>query len=73
MMNVLTIGKIIKKRRKLLGLDQREFSEITGVAIHTISDIESGKGNPTIDTLVKICEPLGLELILRVTKLDARE
>ena len=72
-MNILTIGETIKKRRKLLGLDQREFSEITGVAIHTISDIESGKGNPTIDTIIKICQPLGLEFILRVTKSDARE
>ncbi len=66
MMNILDISNIVKKRRKLLGLDQREFSDIIGVAVHTISDIESGKGNPTLETLSKVCEPLGLELIVRV-------
>lgn len=65
-MNINEIGYFIRKRRRLLGLDQRSFSELTGVAVHTMSDIESGKANPTLETLAKVCEPLGLELIVQV-------
>ena len=42
------ISELIKKRRKELKIKQDDLSEISGVTLHTISDIESGKGNPTV-------------------------
>ncbi|HHE39316.1 MAG TPA: transcriptional regulator [Candidatus Cloacimonetes bacterium] len=59
------LGKIIKKRRKNLNIDQKSISEISGIAHHTLSDIESGKGNPTFQTLIKILDILGLELQIK--------
>ncbi|MBX9743318.1 MAG: helix-turn-helix domain-containing protein [Chthoniobacterales bacterium] len=33
----------------LLGIRQAVLADLSGVRIHSISDIESGKGNPTLD------------------------
>lgn len=65
-MNVNIEGSLIKKRRISLGIDQRGLSEITGVSIHTLSNIEAGKGNPSVKTLDRILTALGMELRIRV-------
>lgn len=60
------IGKIIKARRKMLGLRQDQLADIAGVGINTLTKIERGEGNPSIDTLNKVLDCLGLELSLGV-------
>ena len=65
-MNRKKLGQLLKKRRNELGINQIDLSEISGVALHTISDIESGKGNPTLQVINKICDILGMELMIRV-------
>lgn len=64
-MNINDIGILIRKRRLVLGIDQRALSEISGIAVHTLSNIEAGKGNPTAATLARILDALGMEI--RVT------
>ena len=59
-------GSIIRERRRILKINQEDLSEISEVALHTISDIESGKGNPTLQVMAKICDVLGLKLDLKV-------
>lgn len=66
MMNKIKFGSIIKERRRILKINQEDLSEISEVALHTISDIESGKGNPTLQVMTKICGVLGLELSVRI-------
>ncbi|MFC1462791.1 helix-turn-helix domain-containing protein [Verrucomicrobiota bacterium] len=61
-----TTGQLVRERRVLLGIDQRDLSQISGVSIHTISDIEAGKGNPTVATLSRILDALGMELHVRI-------
>jgi y4mF family transcriptional regulator len=56
------IGKAIKARRKFLGITQKELSEIVGLGLRSLIDIESGKGNPTIDQINKVLSALGLSL-----------
>lgn len=56
----------IKKRRKTLNLSQTDLSEMSGVSIATIKDIERGKGNPSYATICKIIEVLGLEFSLKI-------
>ena len=56
------IGKIIKARRKMLGLRQDQLADIAGVGINTLTKIERGEGNPSIETLKKVLHSLGLEL-----------
>ena len=60
------IGERIRERRKALGVSQRDLSELAGVSLHTLSDIESGKGNPTLATLEAILAPLGMVLSIQV-------
>ena len=59
-------GRLMKQRRKILGINQKDLSEISDVALHTISDIESGKGNPTFGVITRLCDVLGMELIIKV-------
>lgn len=57
---------IIKKRRFLLGLTQQDLADYTGLSLRIIKSIEAGKANPSVATLSKIAEVLGLELRLKV-------
>ena len=65
-MNTHQIGEVIKARRKVLGIDQRALSEISGVAVHTLSNIEAGTGNPTVRSLNKVLAALGMELRVEI-------
>ena len=60
----INIGDAIKKRRELLGLLQPQLASISGVSTRTIQLVEMGKGNPSLDTLIKIADPLGLQINL---------
>ncbi|MCF8241482.1 MAG: helix-turn-helix domain-containing protein [Melioribacteraceae bacterium] len=65
-MNKFEIGNEIKQRRKFLKITQQELSEIVGVGLRSLIDIESGKGNPTIDQLQKVLSVLGLTFEIKV-------
>lgn len=60
------IGETIRKRREILGLLQPQLSEISGVSRRTIQLIENGKANPSLETLLKISEVLGMEFHLEI-------
>ncbi len=60
----------IKERRNLLGITQQDLADISGVALRTVKQIESGRGNPSVSTLNKIANVLGLSVDLVVKKLD---
>jgi len=60
--------KILRERREALKVTQEQLAELSGVGLRTLKAIESGKGNPTIDTLTKLAEVLGLELKLEIRK-----
>lgn len=63
---LMDIGKVIKERRALLGISQQDLSDYSGVGISTVKDLERGVGNPSIDTLKKILDVVGLEIILQL-------
>ena len=65
-MDLSEIGKIIKKRRKLLGVNQIDMCSMIDISQHTLSAIENGNANPSIETLMKIIEILGMEIELRI-------
>ncbi len=65
-MNAKEAGEVIRKRRGVLGIDQRTLGEISGIAVHTLSNIEAGKGNPTVATLERVLSALGMELRIQV-------
>ena len=59
-----TIGATILIRRQELGLRQQELADLAEVGINPLVAIERGKGNPSLKTLLRIAEVLGLELRL---------
>lgn len=60
------LGKIIKQRRNLLKITQKDLAEISGVTLRKLSDIENGIANPSLNTLVKVMDALGLLLDIKV-------
>lgn len=60
------IIKAIKERREMLQVTQEGLAELSGVGLRTLKQLESGKGNPTLQTLQKITDVLGLELSLKL-------
>lgn len=62
----MDICKAIKDRRTLLGISQQDLSDFSGVGISTIKDLERGVGNPSLRTLIKILDVVGLEIILQI-------
>ncbi len=69
-MNRPEIISIIRERRKNLNITQTMLAELAGVSLHTVSDMESGKGNPSLDVLLRIADTLGLELTLTVRGIE---
>lgn len=65
--------KQIKDRRKTLEVTQEFVAEIAGVGLRTLKQFESGKGNPTLETIYKICDVLGFEFNLQIKKMVNEE
>lgn len=58
--------KITKERRNTLQVTQESLAQLSGVGLRTLKQFESGKGNPTLQTLQKIADVLGLEVSLKL-------
>lgn len=61
----------IKERRMSLNVNQELLAELSGVGLRTLKQFESGKGNPTLMTLFKLADALGLALKLDVKRLPS--
>jgi transcriptional regulator with XRE-family HTH domain len=58
--------KTIKARREAMQVTQETLASLSGVGLRTLKQLESGKGNPTLLTLQKLSEVLGMEVCLRL-------
>jgi len=56
------VGDHIRRLRKSLGLTQIEFSKQIGISQGTLSDIEQGNCNPSVETVLSIHERYGVTL-----------
>lgn len=65
-MNNQQIGKIIQERRGYLNLTQKDVAEMAGITFKSISEIELGLRNPSLNTLKSILDVLGLELKVQI-------
>jgi DNA-binding XRE family transcriptional regulator len=65
-MNNEEIGILIQERRLKFALKQEDVSEMIGISTKTIQNIENGKANPSLSTLQKLSEILGLALIIQI-------
>ena len=66
LMNKEDIGKYIVERRDTLRISQGRLAELSGVSVHTLSNLETGNGNVTLETLLKVTKILGLKVTVGV-------
>jgi len=65
-MHFKELVKMVKERRESLQVTQETLAELSGVGLRTVKQFESGKGNPTLITLQKLGDALGLEITMKV-------
>jgi transcriptional regulator with XRE-family HTH domain len=70
-MKIRDIGLFVSKRRKALGVNQRELALLCGVSEHALCNLERGAGNPTLKLVTAVAEALGLELDLKAKDMEA--
>jgi len=58
----MTIGERIRKRRQLMKLTQQELGKALGLTPQHISAIEQDKRTPSLASLAKIAEELGVSV-----------
>ncbi|MGA1464534.1 MAG: helix-turn-helix domain-containing protein [Balneolaceae bacterium] len=61
----------LKQRRETLEVTQEQLADISGVGLRTLKQLESGKGNPTLKTLLTLTDALGLTITLEVKNLHS--
>ena len=62
----MSLRKVIKARRKVLGISQQDLAEMSGISLPTVKDIERGLANPSLSTISKLLDVLGMEIVYRV-------
>ena len=63
--NQARVGEAIVAARKLDALDQVTLAELSSISARTLSDLERGSGNPTLASLLRVLDTLGLELTVK--------
>lgn len=66
LMNKKEIGKAIIARRDTLNITQARLAKLSGVSVHTISNLETGEGNVTLEMLIKISEIIGYKVTVGI-------
>ena len=64
------IAEEVLKRRQQLNMEQKDVSDYAGSSLGTISKLENGKANISIDNLEKILDTLGLEIVIRIKQTE---
>ncbi|MGJ0119979.1 helix-turn-helix domain-containing protein [Williamsia sp. MIQD14] len=56
------VGERVRELRGRAGLSLSELARRSGVGKSSLSDLEAGRRNPTIETLYALCTPLGVPM-----------
>lgn len=67
------IGGRIKEIRAKTGMTQEELAEKCDINSKYLSNIERGKENPTLNTIIKLSQSLGVEPYDLFTCLDSQD
>jgi y4mF family transcriptional regulator len=65
MLNVATIGQIIRDERKELGLRQDELAAASGVGLRFLVELERGKSTVQMGKVLDVISALGCELQIK--------
>jgi y4mF family transcriptional regulator len=64
----MELSEIMKQRREALNISQQDLAEMAEVSLATVKDIERGKGNPSLSTVNKILDVLGMVIDYKIRK-----
>ena len=59
-------------RKRVLKKSQEDYAAIVSVSRRTLSDIERGRGNVSIETLNRVFHPIGLRMGLTIRNTQIR-
>lgn len=62
-----TLGHNVKTERRRQGLSLQQLSQRSGVSFGTISELERGLGNPSLQSLHRLAQALGTPLVKLLT------
>jgi y4mF family transcriptional regulator len=65
------LGRVLRARRKVLGLTQIELAQVSGCSAKFLSDLENGKPTIRFDKLLRIVMMLGCDLYVHSRSGDA--
>jgi transcriptional regulator with XRE-family HTH domain len=57
-------SKALRDARKNLGLKQSDVADLYNLSRYTIVDVESGKGDPKLSTILTLLEAVGMRLVV---------
>lgn len=63
--NVNEIGRLIKKKRKITKLTQKDLASLCGVGTRFISELENGKNTLEIGKVLKVINNMGFDYCLK--------
>jgi len=63
------IGQALQERRHHMHITQKQLADMADIGINTLYKIETGQANPTIESLQKIADVLGMEISLQIKKI----
>ena len=66
----MNLKEVIKERRRFLNITQIDLAEMSGVSLATVKDIERGVGNPSMKTVIRILEVLGMEMDFHIRNIN---
>ena len=66
-MNIEEIAIVIRKKRDLLNITQQDLATRSGVHLRSINNLEGGKGNPSLETLLS-ATPLVSEVSMTLSR-----
>jgi transcriptional regulator with XRE-family HTH domain len=61
--NTAQLGKHLRERREALGISQGDLASIAGIDQANLSRLERGATGATLDTCLRLCAALGLDLV----------
>jgi transcriptional regulator with XRE-family HTH domain len=67
----LDLAQAVKRMREISGLTQEQFAKHRGLSLLTLKRVESGSGNPTVETLNSIGSIFGLKVAFVHAKPEA--
>jgi HTH-type transcriptional regulator/antitoxin HipB len=62
--SIASLGPVLSRRRKDLGLTQEELADLAGVALRLVHELEHDKVTVRLDNLLRLVNALGLHLEL---------